>query len=190
MLTRNITDVKYFSVAARTTKMSIWHPLWLPKLIIDTAEEQKAYIAQQELESSSHQYTPGSDVTVSYPDTELGGDRDPERGNDGLVTISSAKWGTFLGTMEGCDHWELRGARGLGADWDEGWGKTWREWVGKWKEGGKEKPDMRDLLSSEPAPAGRGSRREDWVTRNDLASRFDLERFYVALSRTLYEEGL
>jgi len=26
-----------------------------------------------------------------------------EWGNDGLVTIQSAKWGEFLGTMEGCD---------------------------------------------------------------------------------------
>ena len=57
-----------------------------------------------------------------------------EWGNDGLVTIQSAKWGEFLGTMEGCDRklllvsprstlmslltlrpldWEMRGARGI-----------------------------------------------------------------------------
>lgn len=34
-------------------------------------------------------------------------------GNDGLVSVESAKWGEFLGTLEGCDHWEMRGARGL-----------------------------------------------------------------------------
>lgn len=26
-----------------------------------------------------------------------------EWGNDGLVTVQSAKWGDFLGIMEGCD---------------------------------------------------------------------------------------
>jgi len=36
-----------------------------------------------------------------------------EWGNDGLVTVQSAKWGEFLGIMEGCDHWEMRGARGI-----------------------------------------------------------------------------
>lgn len=171
--------------------MSIWHPLWLPKLIIDTAEEQQVYATeQQDMDSpSSHGYPSASDVTVSYPDMDLGRDRNPEWGNDGLVTVSSAKWGTFLGTMEGCDHWELRGARGLGADWDEGWGKVWREWMGKWRESGKGKDDdMRSLLEAERNR--RESEKSDWVTKNDLASRFDLERFYVALSRKLYEEGL
>ena len=185
----NSAGVQYFSVAARTTKMSIWHPLWLPKLIIDAAEEQEVYITQQSQGSSPHQYSYASDVAVSYSDVGFEHDRDWERGNDGLVTISSAKWGKFLGTMEGCDHWELRGARGLGADWDEGWGKTWREWVGKWREGGKEKGDDMDSLLNGERRAVDG-RKEDWVTKNDLASRFDLERFYVALSRTLYDEGL
>lgn len=191
---RGFIDVQYFSVAARTTKMSIWHPLWLPKLIIDAAEEQEVYIAQQDQVPSPHRYSHASDVTVSYPEMDLGRDRDRGRGNDGLVTISSARWGKFLGTMEGCDHWELRGARGLGADWDEGWGNMWREWVGKWREGRKGKgEDMESLLSGDRRAMekeGRKAGKEDWVTRNDLASRFDLERFYVALSRTLYDEGL
>jgi triacylglycerol lipase len=34
-------------------------------------------------------------------------------GNDCLVSIESAKWGEFLGVLEGCDHWEMRGARSL-----------------------------------------------------------------------------
>jgi triacylglycerol lipase len=174
--------------------MSIWHPLWLPKLIVDTAEEQKVYAAaQQDVSSPSRGYPPASDVTVSYPDMDLGRDRDPERGNDGLVTVASAKWGKFLGTMEGCDHWELRGARGLGAEWDEGWGKIWREWVGRWREGDKGQADgMQSMLNGEgeAVEKDRGSEKGDWVTRNDLGSRFDLERFYVALSRKLYDEGL
>lgn len=28
-------------------------------------------------------------------------------GNDGLVTVQSARWGEFLGTMEGCDRKSL-----------------------------------------------------------------------------------
>ena len=49
---------------------------------------------------------------------EHGGDR---WGNDGLVTVQSAKWGEFLGILEECDHWELRGARGIELDlWSAG----------------------------------------------------------------------
>lgn len=35
------------------------------------------------------------------------------QGNDGLVSVSSAKWGEFLGTVDGAHHWELRGEGGL-----------------------------------------------------------------------------
>ena len=34
-------------------------------------------------------------------------------GNDGLVSVESARWGEFLGTLEGADHWALRGASGI-----------------------------------------------------------------------------
>jgi triacylglycerol lipase len=186
--------------------MSVWHPLWLPKLVIDAAEEQEAYAVQKDM-ATPQEYPGTPDGTVSYPDMDLGRGRDPERGNDGLVTVSSAKWGEFLGTMEGCDHWEMRGARGLGADWDEGWGNTWREWVGSWRagedrSGGDHDRNERDGVGSLlrkvggriPRYSGRAAEEEDkskdWATRNDLASKFDLERFYVALSRKLYDEGL
>ena len=33
--------------------------------------------------------------------------------NDGLVSVESARWGEFLGTLEGADHWALRGASGI-----------------------------------------------------------------------------
>lgn len=36
-----------------------------------------------------------------------------EGGNDGLVSVASARWGEFLGVLEECDHWDMRGARGL-----------------------------------------------------------------------------
>jgi len=67
--------VRYFSVAGRTGPLNIWHPLWLPKLILDGAD---------------------------------GGE-----GNDGLVSVDSARWGEFLGALEGADHWTLRGASGI-----------------------------------------------------------------------------
>ena len=80
-------DINYYSIAARTPKISVLHPLWLPKLVLDGAEA--ARVAK-------------------------GLKREPENiGNDGLVSIESAKWGTFLGTLDNCDHWELRGSSGL-----------------------------------------------------------------------------
>ena len=68
-------------------------------------------------------------------------DIDAEWGNDGLVTIQSARWGEFLGVLEGCDHWELRGARGLDVDLPlpsipgpEGWNLAdWGKFVRAWK---------------------------------------------------------
>jgi triacylglycerol lipase len=66
--------VRYFSVAGRTGSLNIWHPLWLPKVVLDGAN---------------------------------GG------GNDGLVSVESARWGEFLGTLEGADHWAVRGASGI-----------------------------------------------------------------------------
>ena len=43
-------------------------------------------------------------------------DADALWGNDGLVTVQSARWGELLGVLDGCDHWALRGARGLDVD--------------------------------------------------------------------------
>ncbi|GAA5874741.1 hypothetical protein JCM16303_002968 [Sporobolomyces ruberrimus] len=85
--TPNLPDVKYYSIAGRTEKIPIWHPLWLPKVVLDGAEQ--ARIAQ-------------------------GRAAPPEwRGNDGLVNVDSARWGEFLGTFDGADHWEMRGSSGL-----------------------------------------------------------------------------
>ena len=82
-------DVKYFSVAARVRKLPIWHPLWLPQVVLDAAAESR---------------TAGGEVDGSAD--ALGGDL---QGNDGLVSVESAKWGDFKGIVEGCDHWDLRG---------------------------------------------------------------------------------
>lgn len=87
--TPNVEGVKYYSVAARTSSVGIWHPLWLPKLILDAAAESRTAGGE----------TDGSADALGSAD----------QGNDGLVNVESAKWGEFLGIMEGCDHWDLRG---------------------------------------------------------------------------------
>ena len=87
--TPNVDSVKYYSVAARTPSLAIWHPLWLPKLILDAAAESRTVGGESDGSADA-----------------LGGEG---QGNDGLVSVQSAKWGEFLGVMEGCDHWDLRG---------------------------------------------------------------------------------
>ncbi|KAK4704937.1 triacylglycerol lipase, partial [Phenoliferia sp. Uapishka_3] len=80
-------DIKYYSVAARTEKIGIWHPLWLPKVVLDGAEAAR-------------------EANGIYVDPRW-------KGNDGLVNVESAKWGEFLGVLENCDHWAVRGSSGL-----------------------------------------------------------------------------
>ena len=221
--------VRYFSVAGRTEPLNIWHPLWLPKLILDGAD---------------------------------GGE-----GNDGLVSVHSARWGEFLGILEGADHWTLRGASGIELDVDlpfvvsepwsrADWGRIMRalgraerqdggiegeQKANRWQEEVRTARDERtlsdqglksstDRLSAvfdwlvEQVPAGTrngfsfagdgdsrggsgagsgagqskdsdaGSKAKVPVApqkpRGDLESKRDLERFYVALARKLYDEGL
>lgn len=84
--------VKYTSVAGRTTKISVLHPLWFPKLVLDAAAEK------------------------GYPPDDSG---DKYEGNDGLVSVKSAKWGEYLGAVDDTHHWDLRGEGGL---WPSGLG--------------------------------------------------------------------
>jgi triacylglycerol lipase len=210
--------VRYFSVAGRAGPLNIWHPLWLPKLILNGAD---------------------------------GGE-----GNDGLVSVDSARWGEFLGIVEGGDHWALRGASGIELDvdlpsvvndsWSLGdWGRIVRALrrVERQESGleGKEKAaqaseeglkSSTDRLSAvfdwlvEQVPvvtrngftfAGEGDSRggsgagggardgnetdatgmkaralvtPQKARRLDLESKRDLERLYVSLARKLYDEGL
>lgn len=131
-VTPDAPGVKYFSVAGRIDGVSIWHPLWLPKMVLDGVE-------------SRDKAAPGS---TSYLENR-------GWGNDCLVSVESAKWGEFLGVLEGCDHWEMRGPRGLdlGVDFstvsmpsfarpttkrgdqvNEGWSlKDWAKFVRVWK---------------------------------------------------------
>ena len=89
-------NVKYFSIAGRCEGVNVWHPLWLPKLVLDGYESKLR--------------------GQSDPPSR----RDPgwQWGNDCLVSIESAKWGEFLGVLEGCDHWAMRGASVLDLNYD------------------------------------------------------------------------
>ncbi|KAL0064323.1 hypothetical protein AAF712_008769 [Marasmius tenuissimus] len=288
--------VKYLSVAGRMPSVNIWHPFWLPKMVLDDFEKN----SRQELKEAWKRGDRNASQTPMWA-------REEEWGNDGLVTIQSAKWGEFLGTMEGCDRgflplsarafltdgfamidWELRGARGLefGVDLpaipaiglgpsssvtdqnegtkssagssderdlkDKDWGwllKAWRK---------EEKIHQEAASKAMPSSSSSGDRKRDreirrekddavikastdklsvvfdWLTervpgppltllggkrspdskdeaqafrdrqyssdldakegrkgkKNELATKTDLERFYVALSRKLYDEGL
>ncbi|KAH9890365.1 Alpha/Beta hydrolase protein [Cubamyces lactineus] len=261
--TPNDPSVKYFSVAGRISSMSIWHPLWLPKMVLDGFEEKE----RARMRESGHPIA----------------DMDSEWGNDGLVTVQSARWGEYLGVLEGCDHWDLRGARGFDVDlpsipgpdgWNfADWGKFVRAWKREEKEAARsagaklsEQKHEESLASASATQADRSDGRRDtrtsrererdsanadevvksstdklsavfdWIVeqvpaprslaplsaiaggsgprvsqsgedltkervrerdrrtkqaeRSDLETKGDLERFYVALCKKLYDEGL
>ncbi|KAG6896989.1 hypothetical protein C0992_004769 [Termitomyces sp. T32_za158] len=254
--------VKYFSVAGRVDSVNIWHPFWFTKLVLDGAEEKLRNRVRVLWEQET--------CPVGTPLWN----QEREWGNDGLVTVQSARWGEFLGIMEGCDHWEMRGARGIEfgvdlpaipaiglggsapgrrADSGDGWTlPDLGRFVGVWKKEQKiqadaavdmqlvgreeqrklerEKDDAIVKSSTErlsavvdwltdqmPSPPLRGVKSKTIVTsteiiekvvktrvgelspltkegktraKNELASKKDLERFYIALSRKLYDEGL
>lgn len=272
-LTPDDPRVKYFSVAGRTEGVSVWHPLWLPKMVLDGFEEKGREKLKKEWEEKKGR---GGHI---IPGRALWEQQD-QWGNDGLVTVQSARWGEFLGILEGCDHWVMRGARGLELDFDfdiplpplgigsaganekgDGWGlKDWGKFVGAWRK--QEQREMResenkrkleeiraggtviaassDILREKHRTTQQERDRErerehddaivksstdklsavfDWVVdqvptppnltskdmssahtemkqekkspaKNELATKMDLERFYVAMSRKLYDEGL
>jgi triacylglycerol lipase len=230
--------VRHFSVAARAPSANVWHPLWLPKLVLDDAEKR------------ARARPPRPRATRAGVHAEWG--------NDGLVSVQSARWGEFLGTVEGADHGEVRDARGLELELDLAglqavslaiptpslpeW--DWARWLGSWRRSGaaKQAQDAAAAAAAAsqdggaPAPAKDGkndggeklSAFFDWVAeqvpadplahgdtrvtggaggttpadvevaaqgtkrageRNELATKDDLARFYVALCRNLYDEG-
>ncbi|KAG8880397.1 hypothetical protein FRB97_000869 [Tulasnella sp. 331] len=142
--TPNVEGVKYFSVAAKKDELSIFHPLWLPKLILDKAEEMERQTSSAATLASSSDPSPHHHALSDKPWTPSGAAAqadDLEWGNDGLVTISSAKWGEFLGTVDNCEHWEIRGDGGFSAQWESegaagrlGWVPEveWSKWVSGW----------------------------------------------------------
>lgn len=125
--------MKYWSVAGRVSagSVSVWHPFWLPKMVLDGRVEAERDAARrvwlQERERMRWEEG-GKDGEIPLWADER------EWGNDGLVSVQSAKWGEFLGIMEGCDReyrlfffpsnielyirtvpldWEMRGSRGI-----------------------------------------------------------------------------
>lgn len=259
-------SVRYFSVAGRMPGVSIWHPFWLPKMVLDGVEEKERQMLRTLWENEGR------------TETDPLWRRPREWGNDGLVTVQSAKWGEFLGIMEGCDHWEMRGARGIefGVDLPalpaiglggpnatvspggDGWGLIdWGRFVRAWKKEEKIQRDAASAASGHPQPANAREEEQlkkktedaliknsteklasafDWLVeqvpvapilgskgkviedakksteeevaqmrgdekhmkeegketrkKSELAKKEDLERFYVALSRKMYDEGL
>ncbi|EPQ54812.1 alpha/beta-hydrolase [Gloeophyllum trabeum ATCC 11539] len=277
--------VKYFSVAARIQNVAIWHPFWLPKMVLDGVEQRERQQLRKEGEEMLRQRGWTREDYVRMEGRPPIWEREDEWGNDGLVTVQSARWGEFLGIMEGCDHWHIRGARGLELDIDipnvsfgignsfgEGWSLSdWTRFVTAWrkeekkketekkKENGKvkkiEKKEREETLSKAVEASQKEKERRareaddhdddflksstdklsavfDWLVeqvptparagvsplasssrgasaspdeksareqskkskkpsvKNELETKEDLERFYVALSRKLYDEGL
>lgn len=245
--TPDSSDVRYWSIAARTPGISFLHPLWLPKLLVDAYEEKQQLLSDASLEGKQF-------------------------GNDGLVTVESAKWGEFLGVLEDCDHWDIRGGGGLSAHYAEelkdksvdsktgdkawNWGE-WQNFLMIWNKDklrrdaatsqesrDKQRKDKIDVVATLVDPNakqsilnakssertqnnGNSSTMDqvlDWVVDNVpgisvvkaplkviagrtvtlgaareardrdeekmKSPRFDLEKFYIALSRKLYDEGL
>ena len=91
-------DVKYWSVAGRMSSesVSVWHPFWLPKMVLDGVEETEREKLKKLWENASVGQNWGDHNIPLWANER-------EWGNDGLVTVQSAKWGEFLGIMEGCD---------------------------------------------------------------------------------------
>jgi len=280
--------------------VSVWHPFWLPKLVLDGVEEKERNKLKMAWEKENEEHGRSRDETPLWA-------QEREWGNDGLVSVQSAKWGEFLGVIEGADHWEMRGARGIefGVDLpalpaiglgvladSQNSGDSW-DWMKLWKREEKKQKDRQEaankqanagyqnaserqqgrarerqrerdkdddvvksstdrlsvvfdwLIDQMPAPellSGKGKELIDAVTessrldailgnrkaassriaslaataarkeegnqgdsdvvrqgvedekknrkKNGLASKHDLERFYVALSRKMYDEGL
>jgi triacylglycerol lipase len=87
--------------------MSIWHPLWLPKATLDEADRKQRLKLKNNWEK--HREKDGLGINNEDVGVPLWA-QEREWGNDGLVTVQSAKWGDFLGIMEGCDREPSSGA--------------------------------------------------------------------------------
>jgi triacylglycerol lipase len=221
--------VKYFSVAGRLGSVGVWHPFWLPKMVLDGAEERaRDKMRKQYLETNTNDHFHPSDVSDEATSNKIW-EKDEEWGNDGLVTVQSAKWGEFLGTLEGCDHWEMRGARGLVHEWpglptgkvdlnlglgvgklvgslkrEDSGGMLRRSLGERKKDRDQDEADVRrstdrmsavlDWLVDQVPSSSKSKAGEKKVgvreKRNELGTKEGLERFYVALSRKLWDEGL
>ncbi|GAB1526506.1 hypothetical protein RhiTH_009673 [Rhizoctonia solani] len=208
--TPDVEGVKYYSVGARARDdMSVFHPLWLPKTILDAAEAEN--LGKTPEWGSEFQDIDG-----------WAGVKRRWRGHDGLVSVASARWGEFLGVIEGADHWELRGSSGVspvsshaptapGTSPDTSSTNGWSEWAKSfslWQaarstdasNGGDEQRAKAtaaldwvvNAVSSSHAANPGGEHDPARIKRRseDGVPVFELERFYVALCKKLYDDGL
>jgi hypothetical protein len=210
--TPNREGVRYFSLAARKDgeDIGIFHPLWLPKVILDECEKLGwNQDSKASLSSLQAQYT-----SSSAPED------DSMIGNDGLVTIASATWGEFLGVVEDADHWDIRGATGFVGEWEKAGKEGNLGWSDYWKR--KNEGVLKDSAESGSGALKSVSDAMDWIVdrlpkrengstpstaglteeslritnevekkskRDEDEGEFDLERVYVAICRKLYDEG-
>ncbi|OBZ71448.1 hypothetical protein A0H81_08511 [Grifola frondosa] len=206
--TPNDPAVKYFSVAGRVANMSVWHPLWLPKMVLDGFEERE----RARLREHGH--------PAAYAESEWG--------NDGLVTLQSARppvrvrararrregngwnltdWGRFVRAWK---REEKAAAKSAGAQVSERRYEEERAANARENDQGDEVvKSSTDKLSAvfdwivdqvpsrssskgdvAPETAKEREKSRKRAQQNDLATKMDLERFYVALCRKLYDEGL
>ncbi|KAF8725266.1 Triacylglycerol lipase, partial [Rhizoctonia solani] len=208
--TPDVEGVKYYSVGARARDdMSVFHPLWLPKTILDAAEAEN--LGKTPEWGSEFQDIDG-----------WAGVKRRWRGHDGLVSVASSRWGEFLGVIEGADHWELRGSSGVspvsshastspGTSPDTSSTNGWSEWAKSfslWQaarstdasNGGDEQRAKAtaaldwvvNAVSSSHAANPGGEHDPARIKRRseDGVPVFELERFYVALCKKLYDDGL
>lgn len=157
--TQDSPNVQYFSVAARVRNMAFWHPLWLPKLVMD---------------KSALSRTPAG-ISDGSADAKYS-----DRGNDGVVSISSAKWGTFLGVMEGWDHWGLRGP-GVPERFRPVDHRVIREREDRIANRKMEKEHEEAVISTYPMPLARG-----WLAINEALSSIGITPLY---SSQRYDES-
>ncbi|KAL5632907.1 hypothetical protein ACGC1H_005753 [Rhizoctonia solani] len=202
--TPDIEGIKYYSVGARARDdMSVFHPLWLPKTILDAAEAQN--LGKTPEWGSEFQDVDGWE-----------GVKRRWGGHDGLVSVASSRWGEFLGVIEGADHWELRGSSGVslasshspaapGTSPDSGW-TEWAKSISLWRAARSTDESTEpnhvkasaaldwvlNAVSSSHAANPGGERDPVRVKRRaeDGVPVFELERFYTALCKKLYEDGL
>lgn len=103
-------------------------------------------------------------------------------GNDGLVPVESARWGEFLGILEECDHWDIRGAGGLSAHFveeikeenrKEGTVWNWSDWqkfLGTWSEirSTTERNDSKETINEKTKKVSIIATLEDPKMKKDL----------------------
>lgn len=126
--TPNDPNVRYFSVTSRVGSVSVFHPFWFTKLVVDGVEEkERARLAAAALASGQNWKNLPKDGKLPIWADER------HWGNDGLVTVQSAQWGEFLGILDNCDRMSSLLARCTRTDLPHRLGDTRRSWYRIWR---------------------------------------------------------